>query len=288
MNGEKTIETLAEIYQQLYLDPDTDEIGAFRKVVLEGEAPRKKELKHFRTDPLDREETVETPAGKVQVVSLRNRQDFEVFIRCMMAAKEGPEKQVPSTVGASTLVAFNWPRIYAHREKYMREQRAAGVEDPDWSAEFSRFISVRENYQDMLVVLSWGPYSDVTAEKVGQTEENWAEMSYIIRKYHELTHVICRRIYPDRIEAVWDELVADAIGIVAAFGRYDAEMEARFLGIVDGEYRGGRLETYTDDAEKLSRRVSSTLNRFTEIIREHPCADPFELIPVLQEYQSTF
>ena len=288
MNGEKTIETLAEIYQQLYLDPDTDEIGAFRKVVLEGEAPRKKELKHFRTDPLDREETVETPAGKVQVVFLRNRQDFEVFIRCMMAAKEGPEKQVPSTVGASTLVAFNWPRIYAHREKYMREQRAAGVEDPDWSAEFSRFISVRENYQDMLVVLSWGPYSDVTAEKVGQTEENWAEMSYIIRKYHELTHVICRRIYPDRIEAVWDELVADAIGIVAAFGRYDAEMEARFLGIVDGEYRGGRLETYTDDAEKLSRRVNSTLNRFTEIIREHPCSDPFELIPVLQEYQSTF
>lgn len=288
MNGEKTIETLAEIYQQLYLDPDTDEIGAFRKVVLEGEAPRKKELKHFRKDPLDREETVETPAGKVQVVSLRNRQDFEVFIRCMMAAREGPEKQVPSTVGASTLVAFNWPRIYAHREKYMREQRAAGVEDPDWSAEFSRFISVRENYQDMLVVLSWGPYSDVTAEKVGQTEENWAEMSYIIRKYHELTHVICRRIYPDRIEAVWDELVADAIGIVAAFGRYDAEMEARFLGIVDSEYRGGRLETYTDDAEKLGRRVSSTLNRFTEIIREHPCSNPFELIPVLQEYQSTF
>ena len=137
-------------------------------------------------------------------------------------------------------------------------------------------------------MLSWGPYSDVTAEKVGQTEENWAETSYIIRKYHELTHVICRRIYPDRIEAVWDELVADAIGIVAAFGRYDAEMEARFLGIVDGEYRGGRLETYTDDAEKLSRRVNSTLNRFTEIIREHPCSDPFELIPVLQEYQSTF
>ena len=159
--------------------------------------------------------------------------------------------------------------------------------EPDWSTEFQSFISVKENYQDLLVVLSWGPYSNVTAEMAGQTEESWPETSYSIRKYHELTHVICRRLYPDRIEAVWDELVADAVGIYAAFGRYDAELEKLFLGIRKGRYTGGRLENYTDDPKRLAIQVGQMLDRFKEIIGDEN-KEPFYLIPVLQEYQNEF
>ena len=233
-------------------------------------------------------ETVETPAGPVVVVSLRNRADYEVFVRCMMAAKEGPKAPIPASQGASTLVAFNWPRIDAHQEQFMEEQRAAGVEDPDWSAEFSRFISVPANYQDLLVVLSWGPYSNVSAEEAGQTADSWLETSYAIRKYHELTHVICRRLYPKRIDAVWDELVADAVGIYAALGRYDAALEKRCLGITDGRYSGGRLENYADNAAPLADPVSAMLDRFDGIIGEHPGAAPFALIPILMEQQESF
>lgn len=287
MSDMTVIEKLAETYQQLYLDPDRTEIDAYRKVVLEGETPETKELAHFIQHAMDREETLETPAGKVQVVSLRNRKDYETFVRCMMAAKDGPRAQIPASQGASTLVAFNWPRIYEHKRCFLEAQQAAGVAEPDWSTEFQSFISVKENYQDLLVVLSWGPYSNVTAEMAGQTEESWPETSYSIRKYHELTHVICRRLYPDRIEAVWDELVADAVGIYAAFGRYDAELEKLFLGIRKGRYTGGRLENYTDDPKRLAIQVGQMLDRFNEIIGDEK-KEPFDLIPVLQEYQNEF
>ncbi len=288
MNRKTVIEELAETYPQLYLNPDTEEKEAYRKIVLEGGEPEKKNLSHFSLNPLDRAENVDTPAGKVLVASIQNRKDYEIFVRCMMAARQGPRAEVPRSQGASTLVAFNWPRIHAHQAEFMEQQRAAGVAEPDWSAEFSRFTAVRANYQDLLVVLSWGPYSGITAEEAGQQEETWPETSYAIRKYHELTHVICRRQYPDRIEAVWDELVADAVGIYAALGHFDPTLEKRCLGIVGERYVGGRLENYSDEAEKLSERVSAMLDRFDGIIAGLPGAAPFELIPVLQEYQNAF
>ena len=288
MSERTAIETLAEIYPQLYLNPEREEKEAYRKVVLQGETPESRDLSHFLGDPQDRSEIVETPAGPVVVVSLRNRADYEVFVRCMMAAKEGPKAPIPASQGASTLVAFNWPRINAHKKRFMEEQHAAGVEDPDWSGEFRRFISVPANYQDLLVALSWGPYSNVSAAEAGQAEKAWPEISYAIRKYHELTHVICRRRYPDRIDGVWDELVADAVGIYAALGHYDAELEKRCLGISGDRYFGGRLENYSGEAEKLAKPVSKVLDRFCEIIGEHPEAAPFDLIPVLQEYQESF
>ena len=288
MSERTAIETLAEVYPQLYLNPEREEKVAYRKVVLQGETPESRDLSHFKGDLQDRSEIVETPAGQGENELPPVEADYEVFVRCMMAAKEGPKAPIPASQGASTLVAFNWPRIYAHKRQFMEEQHAAGVTEPDWSAEFSRFISVPANYQDLLVVLSWGPYSNVSAAEAGQAEETWLETSYAIRKYHELTHVICRRLYPKRIDAVWDELVADAVGIFAALGRYDAALEKRCLGISGDRYTGGRLENYCDNAAQLAGPVSGMLGRFSEIIGEHPDAAPFDLIPVLQEYQESF
>ena len=65
------------------------------------------------------------------------------------------------------------------------------------AAEFRRFTSVKENYLDMLAVLSRGPYSHVDASAAGCSEDEWLTLSDTIRKYHELTHVICRKQYPN-------------------------------------------------------------------------------------------
>ena len=119
MSDFTAIETLAEVYPQLYLNPEREEKVAYRKVVLQGETPKSRDLSHFKGDPQDRSEIVETPAGPVVVVSLGNRADYEIFVRCMMAAKEGPKAPIPASQGASTLVAFNWPRIYAHKKQFM-------------------------------------------------------------------------------------------------------------------------------------------------------------------------
>ena len=271
MPVDNIFEALAAEYPQLYLDPDTDPQETFRKVVLQGGEPEAKRLSHYTGDANDRMETVDTPAGPVRVVTLGDRRDFELVLRGLMAAKNGPLAEIPETQGAAMLTVFNWPRIRAHLALFPAEER---------NAEFRRFTSVKENYVDMLVVLSRGPYSGVPAAH-GRSEDEWLSLSDTIRRYHELTHVICRRLYPTDVDPVRDELIADAVGLYAAFGRFDPEEEKRFLGIRDGHYVGGRLENYTGEPEKLADPVISELDRIKSVVDAHEGAEPFALIPPL-------
>ena len=268
------LERLAADYPQLYLNPDTDTQETYRRVVLRGEEPEAKSLAHYRGDPAEREEIADTPAGQVRVVTLGNRQDFELALRSLMAAKDGPLVPIPESQGAAMLTVFNWPRIHAHLALYPEEERAA---------EFKRFTAVRENYVDMLVLLSRGPYSRVDAAAVGETEEEWLGHSDTIRRYHELTHVICRRLYPGDVAPVRDELVADAVGLTAAYGCFDPETEKLFLGIRDGRYVGGRLGNYTDAPESLTEAVCDALERVRATIDNQTETEPFQLIPALMQ-----
>ena len=274
MSETSVLEHLAVDYPQLYLNPDTDSQEAYRRVVLRGEEPETKSLAHYRGDLADREEIADTPAGQVRVVTLGNRQDFELALRSLMAAKDGPLVPIPESQGAAMLTVFNWPRIHAHLALYPEEERAA---------EFKRFTAVRENYVDMLVLLSRGPYSRVDAAAVGETEEEWLGHSDTIRRYHELTHVICRRLYPGDVAPIRDELAADAVGLTAAYGRFDPEKEKLFLGIRDGRYIGGRLGNYTDIPEALTGAVCAALERIRAMIENQAGTEPFRLIPALMQ-----
>ena len=268
------IASLAADYPLLYLDPDTDEQDAYRRVVLRGEDPGTRSLAHYRGSAADREETEETPAGKVRTVTLGDRHDFELVIRGLMAAKEGPKAKVEESQGAAMITAFNWPRIRAHLAAFPEEEQ---------DAEFKRFTSVRENYLDMLVVLSRGPYSHIGAEEAGFTEEAWLDLSDTIRRFHELTHVICRRQYPGDVDSIRDELIADTVGMAAAFGRFDTELEEKFLGIRDGQYTGGRLCIYTDQPESMAERVCAAMERIRELTAETVRESPYDLIGPLME-----
>ena len=68
------------------------------------------------------------------------------------------------------------------------------------------------------------------------------------------------------LDPVRDELIADAVGLYAAFGRFDPEKEKLFLGVKGGRYVGGRLENYTDEPEKLAGPVSAELDRMETVI----------------------
>ena len=274
MNEKTVLNALAEAYPQLYLVPDRDEQEAYRRVVLRGEEPETTRLDHYRGSEYDRMETVDTPAGPVRVVTLGDRRDFELVLRGLMAAKNGPLAPIPESQGAAMLTVFNWPRIRAHLAAFPEEEQAA---------EFKRFTSVKENYLDMLVVLSRGPYSGVPATAVGLSEEEWLDRSDTIRRYHELTHVICRRLYPEDVDPVRDELIADAVGLYAAFGRFDPETEKLFLGVKDGRYVGGRLENYTDEPEKRIDSVSAELDRMKNLIDVRTDMEPFAVIPTLMK-----
>lgn len=268
------LEHLAADYPQLYLNPDTEEQESYKQVVLRGEEPARKSLAHYRGNAGDREETVDTPAGPARVITLGNRQDFELVMRSLMAAKDGPLKPVPESQGAAMVKVFNWPRINAYVARYPEAEQAAA---------FKRFTSDPANYVDLLVVLSRGPYSHVDAAAAGLDTEEWIALSDTIRRYHELTHVICRRTMPGDVDPIRDELVADAVGLYAAFGRFDPEMENLFLGLRDGKYTGGRLENYTARPEELAGAVSAALARIQAVTADRAGAEPFDLIPALTE-----
>ena len=93
--------------------------------------------------------------------------------------------------------------------------------------------------------------------------------------------MICRRNAPGDVAPIRDELAADAVGLCAAFGRFDPVLEQRFLGIRDGRYVGGRLGNYTDCPETLAAPVCTALERIRTVIDARPGAAPFDLIPEL-------
>jgi hypothetical protein len=266
------IEELAKEYPVLFLNPDVDTQEEYKRIVLKGEQPRVKSLAHYKGDDHDDLRITDTPAGNVRVATFGNRHDFELIMRGLMAAKDGPEKKIPATQGAAMLTVINWNRIHDH---------LAGFPDKQQSDEFKRFISVKENYIDMLVVLSRGPYSNLSAGEAGISDAEWLELSDTIRRYHELTHVICRRLYPDNIDAVRDELIADAVGLYAAFGYFDVELEKKFLGIYGNTYTGGRLENYTDETDQCIEQVCRKLSDIKAITDEAGSMDPFDVIPLL-------
>ena len=215
-----------------------------------------------------------TPAGAVDVLCLQERADFVHAIRALAYRCE--PKPVPDSMGASSLSGLiNWEKIRCHLEEYC----ASGGEDEN--AEFARFTSEKRNYLDCLIVLSSGPYSAVPAADMGLEEEEWLSRSLQIRKFHELTHFFSRHLYLENKDAVRDEILADLIGIVSAFGFYDDAAARRFLGLENEAYReGGRLQNYCS-AEELPAvivRARTLISVFRDYTEKNRTEDVFALL----------
>ena len=235
------IRLLPRCYPQLLLPiragmKDTPE---YKNTVLRGEAVSGDAPRYAPEGSLT---VAETPAGPVRILWLARREDFEHALRALAYRCE--PREIPPSVGASTVLGLiNWEKIRGHEAAYL----AAG--GADWAEEFRRFTADAKNYRDTLIILSNGNYSAVAAEELGLAPEVWTEKSLTIRKYHELTHFICRNLFPDDVDAIRDEILADLIGLTAAFGVYDPALARRFLGIGDGHFRpGGRLSHYAEEA----------------------------------------
>ncbi len=120
------------------------------------------------------------------------------------------------------------------------------------------------------LVLSKKYYSNTEPEYVGLSPEEWREKSMIIRREHECTHYYTKRFYGSASNNLHDELIADFMGIYAAFGYYEAKLFCHFMGI-DGA-KEGRLSLYTanlsHDVRKeiavLAYRCSEYLEAFSK------------------------
>ena len=270
---------LSKSYPQLLLPVEKDSRGtdAYRDAVLCGNIPDREPC--FSLCEGDTLTVFATPAGEVEILYLEDRTDFEHAVRALAYRCE-PEP-VPASMGAVFLSGLiNWEKIHCH----LRQYEEAGGTDSD--GEFRSFTAEKSNYLDSLLLLSAGEYSAVPAEKMGLEPSAWREKSLTIRKFHELTHFYCRKRYPENKEALRDELVADLIGLKAAFGAYDPYAAALFLGIEEETYRkGGRLENYIGEnqPENFIRRAREIIGLLAETEARNRDCDCFQLIDLIEK-----
>jgi hypothetical protein len=170
----------------------------------------------------------ETMGGRVPVLVAGDREDFVALVQ---AFTERNEPVVVSPAMGACLVRGlnNWSRIGAYRREWERRQGDAG--GARWADEFRRLAERKDLYQDRLVILSSGAYSAVASADVGLQETDWLARSLIIRREHEFTHYFTYRVFGAIRSHVFDELIADFVGLVHAFGRYRADLALRFLGL---------------------------------------------------------
>ena len=250
------IQKLMQAYPQLTLPlrAGISQTQEYRDVVLKGESGGRVSPWHYGEI---QQGQCFTPAGTANILYLPKRKDFEQMYQALGFRCE-PTRILPS-VGAAFINGLpNWNTIREHQAAYLRSGKF------DLNEEFVRFTSDRKNYCDSLILLSRGAYSSIPAERAGFPRGEWETLSLKIRMYHELTHFVCRRLFPEKKDKIRDEIIADGIGLLAAFGRYDPSMACMFLGIEEGSFRpGGRLEEYADndvqtiipEAERLIREM---------------------------------
>lgn len=105
-----------------------------------------------------------TPAGRIPVLLVRDREDFENLIRALTCRNE--PQPVPASQGAAMVAGYNnWDRIEQYRREWLDSHPAT-----EWPAEFKRLIPQKERYQDRFIVVSEGPYSGVAAQALGLTD----------------------------------------------------------------------------------------------------------------------
>ncbi|MEH2382705.1 MAG: hypothetical protein V7K27_28110 [Nostoc sp.] len=183
-------------------------------------------------------------AGTIPVLLTGNREDFVSLVQALTMRNE--PQPVPDSMGACIVSGFNnWDRIHQYRQLWA-DENCANCSDSSWLAEFRRLIPQKQLYQDKFIILSDGFYSNISANEMGLDESQWQQLSVTIRLEHECTHYFTRRLFNSMQNNIFDELIADYRGIVAAIGCYRADWFLRFLGLESfPNYReGGRLQNY--------------------------------------------
>src|SRR5215203_7334573 len=187
---------------------------------------------------------------------------------CALSMKNEPAR-VPESMGACMVAGFNnWDRIREYRRRW--EAEGGDRSGTAWRREFKRLVPRKELYQDRFLILSDGPYSNVTAGEIGLSDTDWRRQSTMIRLEHECSHYFTLRVFGSMRNNLLDELIADYMGITAAAGRYRADWFLRFMGLESfPAYReGSRLQNYRG-RPPLSEGAFGTLRALVRDIAEN-------------------
>ena len=209
-----------------------------------------------------------TVAGRIPVLVVAGHDDFVSLVRALTLRNEPGE--VSDAQGAVMVAGYNnWDRIRELRRRW--EARPPGErETASWAEEFQRILPRRELYQDRFILISDGWYSGVSPGDVGVEASLWRQLSVVIRREHESTHYLTRRVLGSMRNNALDELLADYAGITAACGRFRSDWFLHFIGL-EGfpRYRAGaRLDIYRGDPP-LSPGSFGVLHRLLKAAAEN-------------------
>lgn len=260
------IDCLVNRYPQLAMpiEKNFSHSEEYKNVCLKG-LPTERQPHFIKTDK-DRLDTFVTPAGSVDVLFLDNREDF-VHAYLALGNKCEP-MEIPDSMGSCILFGLNnWEKIH-------------GLLLPLNSID-------KSCYKDELIILSGGAYSNVSAKDLGLDEDDWINKSIKIRTFHELTHFVSRKLYIENKSAIRDEIMADMIGIIYAYGKYDTELARRFLGIENGVYcQGGRLENYEYMGYSIEDKITianQLIDAMSKELQKIDASDLFKVIMHMEE-----
>jgi len=209
-----------------------------------------------------------TWAGRIPVMIVPCREDFVSLVRAFSARNE--PAPIPESMGACMISGYNnWMRLRRFREEWQRTH--------DQSIPLREIDHHKESYQDRFLILSDGRYSGVPAERMGIPENDWLNLSLIIRREHECAHYWTRRVLGSMRNYLIDEIIADYCGMLAAMGRFQADWMLAFLGLdlYPQVREQGRVHNYRgspvlgEDAfaivQKLVVAAAMNLERFHEM-----------------------
>jgi hypothetical protein len=189
-----------------------------------------------------------TPAGRIPVIFTKSRTSFE---RAADILYPGFTTGIPASVNAFTIKAKH-PALSGHR----------------------------------IILLNHSGYSSLSGKELEMEEGVWLEKSMTLRLHHEICHYFSLRVLGGMKNHALDEIAADCVGQLAAFGTFKASFQRLFFGISKGGVLpGGRFFFYVkmlhdasvnvvlEETEAALRNLENYFSRNSDMILEsnRPC-----------------
>jgi hypothetical protein len=195
-----------------------------------------------------------TPGGRLPSLHALERADFEALVRAFRRRGRSDAAQpVAAAMGAILVSGLPNPERAAAAKRRLGAGFLAELAAPP-----------PDEYEDLLLVLSDGPYAGVSGARFGLDEAAWRAGSLALRIAHEGTHYLLRRACGSRGHGIADELLADFAGLHAALGRYRAAEAMAVLSPRLSIYRGQLTEQGLALVARLAERAAQSLERASE------------------------
>lgn len=294
------MQEMAYRYNQLYLTPEKgiSGTGVYSDIVRYGKVPpevnekiKNEGLSGFIGSENDRLFSEITPAGKIDIVYLQERSDFERFLQIMVYSGE-PAAVASKIESAEILGVTNWRKIEDHMNSYLEK----GGDTVSWRDELRKFTNDKKNFQDSIILIGSGGYCGLSASEAGFDELIWESVSLKVKTFSSCARFIMRRLFSDYKNIIWEEMLSDCIGLLFTFNKYDVSLAKKFFGVSKKGYdKRGKLISFCGDCgcsiDEYAVRVSEAIDKLgsrTKKLVSSGITDYYDVLFTLEEEMNTY